>query len=134
VNKTAATLFKLGLNIAGWSTLVYVVAGFWLTIRSVAGVLSQPTVLAFAALGIIFGIFLIVIGHFLDVWSKNRIEARSRFKPLIPLEPREKEAGYNEAVIHWFHNGPELRERNDDYRAGFAARAKVPPPKRRKDP
>lgn len=35
----------------------------------------------------------------------------------------EKPEGWNDAVLGYFHSGPELREKGEDYRAAFAARA-----------
>lgn len=41
----------------------------------------------------------------------------------------EKPEGWNDAVLGYFHAGPERREQNDEFLAAFSKRAKVPPPK-----
>lgn len=86
-----------------------------------------------AALTFFAAIIALIVGYCiddqLDDWEFER--RRALRHPKIPLDPRAKEPGYNDAVIGWFHNGPELREPGEDFAKGFASRAIVPPPRRR---
>ena len=83
------------------------------------------------AAGVFFlGILLGLAGWCLDcVAEELRDErARSMKHPLLTFDPHEKEPGYNRAVLGWFHEGPELRQPNDDFNRAFSARSLVPPP------
>ncbi len=84
----------------------------------------------FASLICFTGIAACLIGLCLDRLAQELRDERARWMkhPLLTFDPHEKEPGYNRAVLGWFHEGPELRQPNDDFSRAFAARALVPPP------
>lgn len=94
---------------------------------------TAPAIFIWSALILFACILMLIIAHCIDQHIEEQAyEARrSKPRPKIELQPMEKPAGYNRAVLHWFDKGPELRERDADFHKAFSARAKVPTAKKR---
>ena len=114
----------------------FIVATIWGAIRAVAGLFTQPTAFAVCVACIFLSLFVMAIAWALGHWADelDRTQARRTPSQTIPFAPMEKPAGFNRAVLHHFHEGPELRIRDEEFTKGFAARAQVPPPKAKRDP
>lgn len=132
MKRIAEALFILSLWIAFISLLAFVVAGTMLSIASGDGVIRDAPLLSYIALAFLFSIFLGIFSSGLASFAEKRAASSARPKPMIRIQPMDKAPGWNEAVLRWFLKGPEKRVMTDDFKQGFAARAQVPPPKRRK--
>lgn len=89
---------------------------------------TAPAIFIWSALILFACILMLIAAHCADQMIEEReFEARrAKPRPKIELQPMEKPAGYNRAVLRWFDKGPELRVRDADFHKGFNARAKVP--------
>jgi len=128
MRRIANGLITIGGCALLWSLIAMFVAG----LMSFAEASSAPPVFLAGAMGMILSILLLIVGFCIDSELDARDFEARRAAPVakLPLEPREKPLGYNDDVNWWFGNGPERREKDDDFRHGFNARAVVPPPKR----
>lgn len=118
--RSALTLIVTGL-------ISYTLMGFVFVTNSIRGFGQQSDAewMVLCILTAILGVIVGALGYFVGLAAREwTFYAKRHTKGArIPLEPMDKEPGWNEAVLHWFHNGPELREPNDDYRAAFDERA-----------
>jgi len=113
------------------SLAAFMIATIWGAVRAVAGIFTQPTAFAVCVACIFLSVMMMGVAWALGHWADEADRARARRTPsqTIPFAPIEKPEGFNRDVLHWFHKGPELRIRDEEFSKGFAARAQVPPPK-----
>ena len=126
-------LADIALRVGGWMLCAALVAMFIAGIQSFFAVAFAPTLFLIGAMMLILSMSLLIGGFCLDQQLEELTFERRRRVPTakIAIDPRDKPDGYNDAVIGWFHNGPELREPGEDFAKGFASRAIVPPPRKR---
>lgn len=125
-------LADIALRLGGWMLCAALVAMFIAGIQSFFAVAFAPTLFLIGAMMLIMSMSLLIGGFCLDQQLEELTFERRRRVPAakIALQPREKPDGYNDAVIGWFHHGPELRQRDEEFHRGFAIRAAVPPPRK----
>lgn len=121
------------LGIGGYVLCLALVFMFVAGVQSFFDVAFAPTLFLLGAMLLILSMGMLIGGfcldHQLEEWA---FEQRRRAPtPKIALDPRDKPDGYNDAVIGWFHKGPELRVKDDDFLRGFAIRSAVPPPRKK---
>ena len=136
MKRIAEGLFKVCLMLATSSLFGFVIVGGVEIAVSSDGVVGDATYLAICALLFVLAVAIGLCGFALEQIADYRATKAARLarrrRPMIPLQPMEKEPGYNKEVVAWFHGGPELRERDAEFHQGFAARSQVPAPRRKK--
>lgn len=128
------TLMRLSLKSLAISLLAFLFVGLFQALTSIRGIISNPTALSWALMAILVSFMGIGVSLCLS-WASKRAHIkrmRSIRHQTIPILPMDKEPGWNKAVLGWFHRGPELREPDQDFKDGFAARSQVPPPTKRR--
>jgi hypothetical protein len=126
-------LADIALRAGGWMLCWSLVAMFVAGVQSFFDVAFAPALFLMGAMALILSMGLLIGGFCLDQQLEEwTFEQRRRApSPKIALDPRPKPDGYNDAVIGWFHRGPELRQRDEEFHRGFAVRSAVPPPRKK---
>ena len=124
-------LYRTAFIIGGLALLAYFAFGFVMVVNDIQDVDAYDAAIS-VSISILAFILALIIGalsFFVGRWQREvafRLAGRRKSKT-IPLEPMEKEPGWNKAVLHWFHNGPENRPQSDEFDNAFEARSQVPP-------
>ena len=128
VRSLSSSLIRIACAIGLFSLIAYVIAAVYYVARFLAGIETpDPVFLSIAIIIFILALALGGIAWFLRAW--HCVVEEKKPKPTIPLQPMDKPPGFNKEVLKWFHHGPEGRVVDDEFKAGFAARSQVPPPK-----
>lgn len=102
-------------------------------LTAVDGMIAYSPILTISALFVVVSLWGMGCALIL-FWLHRRNVRRRQFAQrsiTIPLEPMEKQPGWNRAVLGYFHRGSELRTRDEEFKKAFAMRAQVPPPRRK---
>ena len=112
------TLWKIAGAVFVLSFVLFFVSACFGVAYSVAGIVDEGAADSVAAgvLGMLAAAIIAALA-----WLRQYREQHPR--PLIRLRPMEKPPGWNEAVLRWFHRGPELRD-SEDFRSAFRERAR----------